>query len=494
MTTTYSTNLKLALPGNGEQSGVWGTTMNNNLGTLLEQAIAGIQNITMTNINYVLTNLNGVSDEARNAVIIATGSLSGSYNILVPNGQTKLYVVVNNTTGGQDIGVQTWSGSGVTGTGTIATVPNGASLMIYCTGSNCYSVAPYTAYTAIPIAFEGWASGTTLHVTSAPTAPLKAGQTIYNPGILYTPSGFPDATTIVNQVSGTTGGVGVYTINNSATVGTADYPQPITAVNILTQIATLDYVQSQMQSPYFQGAPAADTATAAAYEGYIYGDKLVITQFYIQGNPVGLGQYLNGVNVLDGTYVSAFGTGSTTNSAFYGYISGTTLTVTSVASGSITNNQYLDATGLLLGTKINSGSGTTWTVSQAQNLGSASSPVLFNGYGAGTGDIGWYTVSNDAQPVTQSVPRTPIISFLSPLQLANVLFASNIAYLLGTLGTQSDTNVKIKGGQISGTAITSGTLNGVTVTTVGTNATGAKTISTSAPSGGNDGDIWYQVV
>lgn len=493
MTTTYSTNLKLALPGNGEQSGIWGTTMNSNLGTLLEQAITGIQNITMTNVNYVLTNLNGVSDEARNAALIVSGALSGSYNILVPNGQTKIYIIVNNTTGGQDIGVQTWSGSGVTGTGTIATVPNGASITVYCTGSNCYALAPYTAYTAIPIAFEGYASGTTLTVTSAPTAPLKAGQTIYNPGILYTTSGFPDNTTIVNQLTGTTGGVGTYTISNSSTVGAAAYPQPITAVNILTQIATLDYVQSQMQSPYFQGAPSADTATAAAYEGFITGTTLVITKFYIQGNPAGLGQYLNGVNVTDGTFISAFGTGSATNSSFYGYISGTTLTVTSVASGSLTNNQYLDATGMLLGTKITAGSGVSWTVDKAQTLGSALSPVLFNGYGAGSGDIGWYTVTNNLIPGSQSVPRTPIISFLSPLQLSNVLFTSNIAYLLGTLGTQNDSAVNIKGGQISGTAITSGTINGVNVTSIGSNGTGAKTISTSAPSGGNDGDIWYQV-
>ena len=42
---------------------------------------------------------------------------------------------------------------------------------------------------------------------------------------------------------------------------------------------------------------------------------------------------------------------------------------------------------------------------------------------------------------------------------------------------------------------TGGTITGTTVNslTVGTNATGAKTISSSAPSGGSDGDIWYQI-
>ena len=44
-------------------------------------------------------------------------------------------------------------------------------------------------------------------------------------------------------------------------------------------------------------------------------------------------------------------------------------------------------------------------------------------------------------------------------------------------------------------AITGGTLAGVTVggVTIGTNASGTKTVSTSAPTGGSDGDIWYQI-
>jgi hypothetical protein len=548
MSTTYSTNLKLALPGNGEQSGVWGTTMNTNLGTLLEQAITGIQSITMTNINYVLSNLNGVSDEARNAVLIVSGALSASYNLLVPNGQTKLYVVVNNTTGGQDIGVQTWSGSGVTGTGTIATIPNGASLVVYCTGSNCYSVAPYTAYTAVPIAFAGWASGTTLHVTSAPTAPLKAGQTIYNPGILYTTSGFPDNTTIVNQLSGTTGGVGTYTINNASTVGAAAYPQPITAVNILTQIATLDYVQSQMQSPYFAGAPSADTATAAAFEGQMKDDVLIVSKMYITGNPIGLGQYINGVNVYEyGTYVSGFGSGTAGNASFSGYISGTTLTIVGSVTGTVTTDQYLSGGNIAVGTKIVSGAGSTWTVSISQNVGSSTALLQMQAIGPGSGDIGWYTLANGNIPLTgQLVSRTPMISFLSPLQLSNTLFVSNISYLLGTLGTQSDTAVNILGGSISNVTISNadisansvhgpiitagsfvvgqvytivsvGTTNftsigassntiGVTFIAtgvgsgtgtaawyIGSNSSGTKTISSSTPSGGNDGDIWYQV-
>ena len=41
MTSTYSPNLKLTLMGTGDQSGTWGDTTNTNLGTLVEEAIAG---------------------------------------------------------------------------------------------------------------------------------------------------------------------------------------------------------------------------------------------------------------------------------------------------------------------------------------------------------------------------------------------------------------------------------------------------------------------
>ena len=58
MATTYSTSLKLALIGDGDQAGIWGQTTNTNLGTLLEQAITGVQSITMLDASYTLTNFN----------------------------------------------------------------------------------------------------------------------------------------------------------------------------------------------------------------------------------------------------------------------------------------------------------------------------------------------------------------------------------------------------------------------------------------------------
>ena len=488
MASTFSTNLKLELIGTGDQPGTWGNTTNTNLGTLLEEAIAGVKNITISTSNYVLTNYNGVADEARNAVLVITGTPGAARTILVPSGQTKLYVVVNNTTGGFDINVQTWSGSGTTGTGAIAVVPPNASIYLYCTGSNCYSIAPYTSITAVPVVFEGYASGTTLTVTSAPSSPILAGQTVYNSGILYTASGFPDNTTIVTQLTGTTGGIGTYTISNASTVGAAAYPLPITALKTLTQIATVDYLQTQTQSVYLAGAPTADTATAAAFEGIMLDNILVATKMYIIGNPIGVGQYINGVNVYEyGTYVSAFGTGTAGNASFSGYISGTTLTVTGAVTGTITINQYIVGTGIAVGTKIVSGSGTTWQVDISQTAGSAAIPVSIEAFGPGSGDTGWYTINNGNIPLTgQVVPRTPMISFLSPLQLTNTLFVSNISYLLGTLGTQSDEAVNIRGGAISNTTITNSTISSLlSALSVSNGGTGSTSLPANAVLVGN---------
>jgi hypothetical protein len=491
MASTFSQNLKLELIGNGDQPGTWGSTTNNNLGTLIEQAIAGIQNITISTVNYVLSNLNGISDEARNAVLVISGTPGGVRTILVPASQTKTYIIKNSTSGGFALNVQTWSGTGLTGVGAVAIIPSGASIQVYCTGTNCYAVAPYSATTATPITFEGYASGTTLNVTSAPSAPLAVGQTIYNSGIAYTTSGFPSNTTITAFGSGT-GGTGSYTISNASTVGAIGYPQPITALTTLDQIATVDYVQSKTENAYLAGAPTTDTATAAAFEGYMKDTILVATRMYIQGNPIGLGQYINGVNVTEyGTYVTAFGTGTAGNASFSGYISGTTLTVVGAVTGTITTNQYISGTGIAVGTKIVGGSGTSWTVNTSQTVGSASNLISIAALGPGSGDIGWYTLANGNVSLTgQTVPRTPMISFLSPLQLTNTLFVSNISYLLGTLGTQSDEAVDIKGGSIKNATITNSTVNG---NIVGSNSTGNKTVSTSTPTGGADGDIWYQI-
>ena len=127
MASTYSTSLKLELIGSGDQSGTWGTTTNTNLGTLLEQAIVGQTTITMANADYTLTDYNGASDEARNAVIIITGNQNATYNVICP-AQQKLYIITNNLSASATAYFKPSGGSALS-------IPNGKTIFAYCTGS-----------------------------------------------------------------------------------------------------------------------------------------------------------------------------------------------------------------------------------------------------------------------------------------------------------------------------------------------------------------------
>ena len=130
MASTYSTSLKIQLMGNGEDSGTWGSISNTNW-NLMEQAVAGVQTITMANSNYTLTNLNGVSDEARNMILIVSGTNSAIYQVIAPL-VPKLFIVTNNTSGGYAIIIGASSGS-------LVTIPNGVTAQVYCDGTNFYS-------------------------------------------------------------------------------------------------------------------------------------------------------------------------------------------------------------------------------------------------------------------------------------------------------------------------------------------------------------------
>jgi hypothetical protein len=128
MASTFSTTLRLELIGDGDQSGIWGQTTNTNLGTLLEQAITGVVDITMANANYTLSNFNGVSDESRNAVLVVGGTNAAVRDVIAPLVE-KLYVVKNSTVGGFAINIRAATGSSVS-------VPNGATVWVYCDGTN----------------------------------------------------------------------------------------------------------------------------------------------------------------------------------------------------------------------------------------------------------------------------------------------------------------------------------------------------------------------
>jgi len=132
MASTYSTSLGLELIGQGEQSGTWGITTNNNLGTLVEQAITGVQTITMSNATYTMTTYQGAADESRNAVLVLTGTNNAPQDLVAP-GVEKVYLVKNTT--GNTVNIKTSGGNA-------AAIRDGSYAQVYCDGTDFYNATP----------------------------------------------------------------------------------------------------------------------------------------------------------------------------------------------------------------------------------------------------------------------------------------------------------------------------------------------------------------
>jgi microcystin-dependent protein len=172
MPSTFSPSLRIELIGEGEQSGVWGTTTNNNLGDLLEQAVAGRTTLDVTSGDITLTSLNGVVDQARSAVLAVTGTPGVTRIITIPNVE-KSYTVINQTT--NIVQVKTASGAAFD-------CPPSATTVIACNGSNGVQgsgIAPLTspAFTGVPTAptAAGGTSTTQLATTAFVATAVASG-------------------------------------------------------------------------------------------------------------------------------------------------------------------------------------------------------------------------------------------------------------------------------------------------------------------------------
>jgi hypothetical protein len=224
------------------------------------------------------------------------------------------------------------------------------------------------------------------------------------------------------------------------------------------------YCDATNQSGTGTGFYAAQTGTAS--------------NFTVNGNLSVLGNQSNTGNFLAagvlGAYTSASFTGGISNGSG---VAGTILNVSAVASGTIFIGQRISGTGITAGTFV-------------------------TGFGSGSGGIGTYTV-NTSQLVGAGTTITGAASAIATtpasgdnsVNIATTAFVQSTVGVLGTMASQNASAVAITGGTIAGVAISGATIASSTIggLTLGTNGTGTKTISTGTPTGGSDGDIWYQV-
>jgi hypothetical protein len=119
--------------GTGDQSGTWGDTTNTNLGTLVEEAIAGYttQTLTGASATTTLTIPDGATSVGRNYVIEFTGSPTVTHTVIVPT-VDKPYILFNNTS--ISVLVKTTAGTGVT-------IAAGKKAIVYANSTDVVEVA-----------------------------------------------------------------------------------------------------------------------------------------------------------------------------------------------------------------------------------------------------------------------------------------------------------------------------------------------------------------
>lgn len=271
-----------------------------------------------------------------------------------------------------------------------------------------------------------------------------------------------DGSTVINgtyiEALGTgTGGTGTYTVSRSQTLAAAPLVAPIGNVD---------------GSGNYTAISGSGTATtvhtaAAVVTGSISGTTLTVTG--VTSGTLRANQTITGTGITAGTKITALIT-----SAFVGSISGTTLTVSSVVAGTLAVGQVLNAVGVTLNTRITAfGTGTggvgTYTVDISQTAGSTAMS------GSPSGGIGTYTVD-----ISQSAASTTITArATAPTISLNFGFrtVSTIATFTGSIsGTTLNVTAVASGRLAVGQLVTgSGVTAGTRITGLGTGAGGTGT-------------------
>jgi len=126
MPSTYTTNLGIQKPANGEQSGTWGVTVNTN-SDILDRAVNGSLSLSLSGTSSTLTTLQGVASNGQFKVLELTGTPSGTHTITIDPATAQTLYLVNNTTAQSVIFTQ--------GSGGNVTIVAGASAIIYSSGA-----------------------------------------------------------------------------------------------------------------------------------------------------------------------------------------------------------------------------------------------------------------------------------------------------------------------------------------------------------------------
>jgi hypothetical protein len=373
MASTYS-SLKIQLMATGENSGTWGNVTNVNLGTALEEAIVGSEDVTFSSgtVTLTLSNTNA-SQTARNLRLNLTGTSGGAQNLIVPAIE-KVYIINNGCA--DTITVKNSTGSGVA-------VPTGKTMYVYNTGTNVVDAITHltslTLATALPISSGGTGSISTTYANLQSN--VSGVLPVANGGTGSGTATFSGANiTSLNASSISSGTLAVANGGTGATV----------AATALSNLGGVTQAGARSALSFAAGSGAYDSSTG------------VITI------PTNNNQITNGAGYTTnaGTVTSVSGTGTA---------SGLTL------SGTVTNSGSLTLSGT-----VNSLAGGTYGINISGNAATATSATSATTAGSVTG----LSMGSSTMTVSGSAPAQPIRAFVNinkPFGTVNALQSFNVS-------------------------------------------------------------------
>lgn len=356
MASTFSTNLKIELIGVGEQVGTWGTTTNTNLGTALEQAIVGLATVTFaSDANKTLTLTDSPSSQDARAVFL---NVTSGVSLTATRDLIVPAINKNYIVKNATTGSQSIR---VIVAGVGVTIPSGKTALIYNNGTD------------IGYQFD--------HLGALDLSGALTGTTAAFSGAVSGTTG-----TFSGAVSGTTG---TFSGAVSGTTGTFSGDGDFSGTG---QVKVPAGTTAQRSGSPANGMTRYNTSTNQM-------------EAYSNGAWVSLAPLVGSTIATTGNYTAS--------------ISGTTMTVTAVTSGTIQVGQLIGGTGVTANTRITA-------------------------LGTGTGGTGTYTVS-DSQTVSSTTIQTNGVQFTNTPSTAREIVlllngvsmtgSSNILTQIGSSGS-----------------------------------------------------------